>query len=108
MFGLTGGWERGLWCARDRSERDLPRSTAAPRSWQAIVEREAAAMAAGAVLLDLSPFAKFDVTGPEVLPAPGEITSAGLDVPVGRAVYIPLLNPRGGIEADVMVTRLGA
>jgi 4-methylaminobutanoate oxidase (formaldehyde-forming) len=31
-----------------------------------------------------------------------------MDVPIGRAVYTPLLNPRGGIEADVTVTRLAA
>ena len=31
-----------------------------------------------------------------------------IDVPVGRCVYTQFLNPRGGIEADLTVTRLAA
>ncbi|MDH3667620.1 MAG: FAD-dependent oxidoreductase [Paracoccaceae bacterium] len=108
VFGLTAGWERGLWYARSEAERDLPYSVAAPQPWQAIAEREAAGMAEGAVLLDLSPFGKFDVSGEGALQALSEIAPANLDVPVGRSVYTPLLNANGGIEADLTATRLGA
>ena len=38
VFGVTAGWERGLWYAQDSSERDLPYSVGA-QPWQAIVER---------------------------------------------------------------------
>src|SRR5690606_12784436 len=30
-----------------------------------------------------------------------------MDVPVGRLVYTPLLNPRGGFKADLTITRTG-
>ncbi len=39
QFGLTAGWERGLWYARDDSERDLPYRVGA-QAWQAIAGRK--------------------------------------------------------------------
>ncbi|MEM7269408.1 MAG: aminomethyltransferase family protein [Pseudomonadota bacterium] len=106
-FGLTGGWERGLWYAETAEEASLPYSVAAPHPWQQIAEREAAAMEEGCALIDLSPFGKFDVIGYEALEALQELACANLDVAEGRAVYTPLLNAMGGIEADVTITRLG-
>ncbi|MCB1882940.1 MAG: FAD-dependent oxidoreductase [Geminicoccaceae bacterium] len=105
VFGLTAGWERGLWYAKDAAERDLPYAVG-DQPWRRIVEREAAVMREGAVLLDLSPFTKIDVIGPDALALLDRLACAGLDVAVGRAVYTPLLNVGGGIEADVTVTRL--
>lgn len=103
VFGLTAGWERGVWYAQNPSERDLPYSVGA-QPWWPIAQREAAEMARGAVLLDLSPFSKFRVQGVETL---NNLTTAQMDQPIGRATYCQMLNPRGGIEMDVTVTRLG-
>jgi 4-methylaminobutanoate oxidase (formaldehyde-forming) len=61
----------------------------------------------GTVLIDLSPFTKLDITGPDALVALNRLTTAQMDVPFGRAVYTQMLNARGGIEMDVTVTRLG-
>ncbi|MCZ4353098.1 FAD-dependent oxidoreductase [Roseovarius aestuarii] len=107
VFGLTAGWERGLWYACDASERDLPYSVGA-QPWYDIARREAAVMAQGTALLDLSPFGKFDIDGPDALEFLNHITTAQMDVPLGRAVYTPLMNAKGGIEGDVTVTRIGA
>lgn len=104
VFGQTAGWERGLWYAQDGSERDLPYSVGA-QAWYPIAVREAAQMHAGTALLDLSPFGKFDISGPDTLTFVQQIATANLDVPVGRAVYTVLLNAQGGIEADVTVRR---
>ena len=106
MFGLTAGWERGLWYAQSESERELPYSVG-DQPWWPIVAREAAAMADGTVLIDLSPFTKIDVTGPDALAFLNAQAAAQLDVPTGRAVYTPILNDRGGIEMDVTITRTG-
>ncbi len=106
VFGLTAGWERGLWYAASPAERDLPYSIGA-QPWFPIVQREAAQMADGTALLDLSPFGKFDITGPEALAFVQKIATADLDVALGRAVYTLLLNPRGGIEGDVTILRRG-
>ncbi|WP_170406086.1 GcvT family protein [Ruegeria arenilitoris] len=106
-FGLTAGWERGLWYARDASERELPYSIG-EQPWQEIAHREAAIMEQGTALIDLSPFGKFDITGPDALALMQYLATADLDIAPGRAVYTPLLNARGGIEADVTVLRLGS
>ncbi|MFZ1467861.1 MAG: FAD-dependent oxidoreductase [Paracoccaceae bacterium] len=106
VFGLTAGWERGLWYAAEPSERTLPYSTGA-QGWYPVAAREAAVMDKGAALLDLSPFGKFDITGPDALAFLNHLAAAQLDVAVGRAVYTPLLNDKGGIEADVTITRTG-
>jgi glycine cleavage system aminomethyltransferase T/glycine/D-amino acid oxidase-like deaminating enzyme len=106
VFGLTAGWERGLWYARSGSERDLPCSVSGDQPWQGFAEREARVMRDGAVLLDLSPFTKIDVSGPDALRVLNHLASARIDVAVGRAVYTLLLNPKGGIEAEVTITRL--
>ena len=104
VFGLTAGWERGLWYARDGSERDLPYATTA-QPWWPIAEREAAGMESGAVLLDLSPFSKFRVTGPKALEQLNKITTAQLATAEPRAVYTQFLNPNGGIEMDVTISK---
>lgn len=104
-FGLTGGWERGLWYARDESERALPYSVGA-QLWFEIARREAAQMEDGTALIDLSPFSKFDVRGPDACVILQHLAAGNVDVETGRAVYTPFLNTHGGIEADVTVTRL--
>ncbi|MEB8386301.1 FAD-dependent oxidoreductase [Rhodobacteraceae bacterium KMM 6894] len=106
VFGLTAGWERGLWYARDASERDLPYATGA-QPWYEIAAREAAVLDEGTALLDLSPFGKFDIKGPDALALLNHIATAQMDVAIGRAVYTPLMNAKGGIEGDVTVTRIG-
>ncbi|KIC09235.1 oxidoreductase [Leisingera sp. ANG-M1] len=104
-FGLTAGWERGLWYAQDVRERSLPYSVG-DQPWYPIACREAAVMDAGAVMLDLSPFGKFDVQGPKAVALMQYLAAGDVDVEPGRAVYTPMLNAKGGIEADVTITRL--
>ncbi|MCP5087398.1 MAG: FAD-dependent oxidoreductase [Rhodobacteraceae bacterium] len=106
-FGLTAGWERGLWYAQSETENDLPYSVAT-QPWQAIAEREAAVLTNGVALLDLSPFGKFDVVGTDALTFLNHICAAQINVAEGGAVYTPLMNRIGGIEADVTVSRYGA
>ena len=58
-------------------------------------------------LFDQSSFAKFLVQGRDALSALDRACVSGLDVPVGRVVYTQLCNERGGIEADLTITRTG-
>ncbi|MEM9043603.1 MAG: FAD-dependent oxidoreductase [Pseudomonadota bacterium] len=105
VFGLTAGWERGLWYAQNATERDLSYSVGA-QNWWPITVREAKAMAAGAALLDLSPFTKLEIHGPNALSGLNWLTTSQLDIPLGRSRYTQVLNGRGGIEMDVTITRL--
>ncbi|WP_282170206.1 GcvT family protein [Ruegeria atlantica] len=100
-FGLTAGWERGLYYGPAQ-----PYSTT-DQGWWPLVEAEAAVLDQGTALIDLSPFTKLDITGPDALEALNYLTTAQMDVPIGRAVYTQILNARGGIEMDVTITRLG-
>src|SRR5207302_5322813 len=56
-------------------------------------------------LFDQSSFAKFALLGPDAAAVLGRICANEVDVPVGRIVYTQWLNERGGIEADLTVTR---
>ncbi len=105
VFGVTGSLERGLWFAQNQDEKTLPYSVAR-QNWQHVAEREAAVLRHGTALLDLSAFAKFDVHGESALRFLQQICAANADVVSGRTVYSTILNPRGGIEADVTITRL--
>ena len=103
-FGVTAGWERGLWYSKDKAESDLPYSVG-EQPWYKIAQREAAVMATGAAMIDLTPFGKFDVTGKDALAVLQQLAAGNVDVANGQAVYTPLLNQKGGIEADVTITR---
>jgi glycine cleavage system aminomethyltransferase T/glycine/D-amino acid oxidase-like deaminating enzyme len=58
-------------------------------------------------LFDYSCFVKFAVDGRDALATLQRISANDVDMPVGRVVYTQWLNERGGIEADLTVTRLG-
>lgn len=105
VWGVGGAWERTLWFAQNDEELSLPYSVG-PQTWQYVADREAQAMADSAALIDLSMFTKIDVTGPDALALMQWVCSSDLDVAPGRAVYTTWLNKRGGIEADLTVTRV--
>ncbi|MBC07389.1 MAG: hypothetical protein CMO10_13975 [Thalassospira sp.] len=60
----------------------------------------------GVGLYDMSSFGKIRVEGPDATAFLNHICGGEMDVPVGKIVYAQFLNTRGGIEADVTITRL--
>ena len=106
VFGAPAGWERPLWFARDESESRM-RYSYGDQHWWSAAEHEAAAIRDRVALLDLSPFTKIDVRGPDALALLQRLCTNEIDVNPDRSVYTLMLNPRGGIEADVTVTRTG-
>ena len=105
VFGAPAGWERPLWFARDESGSRI-RWSYGPQHWWPAAEREASAVRDGVALLELTPFTKIDVRGPDAPALLQRLCSRDVDNEPDRAIYTPMLNPRGGIEADVTVTRL--
>jgi 4-methylaminobutanoate oxidase (formaldehyde-forming) len=57
-------------------------------------------------LFDLTSFGKIDVRGSGALAFLQKLAANDLDRPLGRIVYTQFLNPKGGIESDVTVTRV--
>tara|TARA_R110002073_G_scaffold3340_11_gene22502 strand:- start:7432 stop:9879 length:2448 start_codon:yes stop_codon:yes gene_type:complete len=76
------------------------------KPWSAQVRAECLAARDAAVLLDQSMYAKILVQGPDAVRALNRVCGAQMDVSVGTSVYTQFLNARGGIEADVTVTRI--
>jgi 4-methylaminobutanoate oxidase (formaldehyde-forming) len=58
-------------------------------------------------MYDMSSFGKLRIEGPDAEAFLNHICGADMSVPVGKIVYTQCLNERGGIEADITVTRLG-
>ena len=57
-------------------------------------------------LFDQSSFSKLEVLGPGALELLERLCANRIDRRVGAVVYTQLLNERGGIEADLTITRI--
>ncbi len=106
VFGETAGWERANWFADPGQERQY-RYSYGKQNWWANAGSECDAVRSGVAVFDQSSFVKFTVRGPDALEVLDTLSVADVDVPAGRAVYTQWCNERGGIEADLTVTRLG-
>jgi len=104
-FGEAFGWERANWYApagvQPRYEYSYGR-----QNWFEHSAGEHRGVRSGVGLFDQSSFAKFRLEGPDALPVLNRICANDVAVAPGRMVYTQWLNDRGGIEADLTVTRL--
>ncbi|MEM0950148.1 MAG: FAD-dependent oxidoreductase [Pseudomonadota bacterium] len=105
VFGESAGWERPMWFApRGVEPKYVHAFGRAPfvEHWA----REHKALREDLGLIDLSPFAKFQVEGPDALATLQLISTNDIDRPVGHVVYSQWLNDNAGIEADLTIARL--
>jgi len=114
VFIEGGGFERPNWYESNAplldeyGDRVMPREAEwDSRWWSPIINAEHLAMRDRVGMFDLSAFSIFDVSGPGALGALQGVAVAQMDVPVGRVVYTSLLNPAGGVKADLTIMRLG-
>ncbi len=128
VFFENAGWERPQWYEANRALLD-PRSGAlwareeaahlttlsvpgaarngwAAREWSPTVAAEHVATRERVAMFDLTPFAKFELTGPAALAALQRLAANQMDCPFGTITYTSMLTPRGGIKCDLTVTRL--
>ena len=75
------------------------------KPWSHFVQQECVAARDAAVLVDQSMYSKIVVQGPDAQRILDRVCGARMDVEPGASVYTQFLNQRGGIEADVTVTR---
>ena len=106
-MGETAGWERPNWYAPPGRRRPSTATPGAGRTGSSTPPPSAGRCATPSALFDQSSFAKFLVEGRDACavlqPA---LVADDVDVPAGRIVYTQWCNERGGIEADLTVTRL--
>ncbi len=107
VFGETAGWERPNWYAFEGQERAYGYSFG-KQNWWANAGAECRAVRERVGLFDQTSFVKFSVTGPDAATVLNRLSAAEVDTEPGTAVYTQWCNDRGGIEADLTVTRLGA
>ena len=105
-FGVKMGWERVNWLA---PAGVTPRTgyTFGRPGWLADAAREHRAARQGAALFDQTSFGKLLLEGPDAAPLLDRLAANDVAVPVGRTVYTPFLNTRGGYESDLTVSRVG-
>src|SRR2546429_2486169 len=103
-FGEVAGFERPNWFATGGAEPRYAYSYGR-QNWFEHSAGEHRAVRERVGLFDQSSFAKFALLGPDAAAVLGRICANEVDVPVGRIVYTQWLNERGGIEADLTVTR---
>ncbi len=104
-FGQVAGWERANWFAPEGVEPVYEYSFGR-QNWFDYSAAEHLAGREKVVLYDQSSFSKYLVQGRDALAQLSRICTANIDVAAGKIVYTHWLNERGGIEADLTVTRL--
>ncbi|MGZ8586029.1 MAG: GcvT family protein, partial [Actinomycetota bacterium] len=110
-FVTGAGWERPQWFEANRSLLTgaswESRDEWAARLWSPVEGAEHLATRSSAALVDITPFAKFDVDGADALAFLERICANRIDRPVGTIVYTAMLTPGGGIRCDLTVIRKG-
>ncbi len=104
-FGEVAGWERPNWFAPAGVEPRYAYSYKR-QNWFPYAAEEHRAVREGVALFDQSSFGKFLVQGRDAEAVLQRICANDVAVPHGKIVYTQWLNDRGGIEADLTVTRL--
>jgi glycine cleavage system aminomethyltransferase T/glycine/D-amino acid oxidase-like deaminating enzyme len=112
VFATKNGWERAdyfdpgrPWRRAGEDQRLFGWSTP---PYLGLLGEEHAAFRERVGIIDLTSFGKIAVCGPGALALLERVCDGRIDRPVGSVVYTQFLNQRGGIVADLTVTRLAA
>jgi glycine cleavage system aminomethyltransferase T/glycine/D-amino acid oxidase-like deaminating enzyme len=105
-FGSKNGWERANYFRPTGIA--APAHTLGTPGWLPWMIEEQRATREAVALYDQSSFAKLLLQGRDSLALLQRLCANEMDVPVGKMVYTPMLNERGGIESDLTVMRQAA
>ncbi|PHQ70305.1 MAG: FAD-dependent oxidoreductase [Sneathiella sp.] len=105
VYGEAAGWERPNWYAPKGEKAEYIYSYV-KQNWFEFSATEHRAVRENVGLLDQTSFAKFRLEGPDAERVLNQVCANDIAVEPGRLVYTQWLNERGGIEADLTVTRL--
>ncbi len=104
-YGQSVGWEYPDWFA-PKGEEAVVEYSWFRQNWFEWSAAEHKACREAVILMDLTHMSKFLVQGRDAEEHLNLICANNVAVPVGKIVYTQWLNERGGIEADMTVTRL--
>lgn len=110
VFGTKAGWERAEHHQPGEPWRRAGRDQAAwgwtRPPWFERVVAEGRAVREQAGMIDLSSFGKITVEGPGALGLLQRVAANNVERPIGSLIYSQFLDMRGGMVADVTITRL--
>jgi 4-methylaminobutanoate oxidase (formaldehyde-forming) len=104
-FNVSMGWEFAEWYDVDARHPESRLDFTRQDSF-GIVADEHRTVREAVGMLDMSLMAKLMVQGPDALAVLNRLSTSDVDRETGRLVYTQWLDPRGGIMADLTVTRL--
>ncbi|MCW2780557.1 MAG: glycine cleavage system protein, partial [Marmoricola sp.] len=114
VFIEAVGWERPNWYESNAGLLEEYGDAVMPREhewdsrwWSPIINAEHLRMREAAGVIDLTAFAMFDITGPGALETVQRTCVSQCDVAVGKVIYTPVLDAKGGFKSDLTVMRLG-
>jgi len=104
-FGMVAGWERADWFSPEGVKPEYQYGWGR-QNWVGFSAQEHMAVREGVGVYDLTSMHKYLFQGRDAEAVLQYLCSNDMAVPIGKIVYTQLLNERGGIEADLTVTRL--
>ena len=105
VFGEVSGFERANWFANQGQKAEYQYDWG-KQNWFDNHREEHLALRENIGLYDMSSFGKIRVMGIDALNLLQRLCPNQIDIKVGRVIYTPMLNHKGGIEADITITRL--
>ncbi len=100
------GWEIPDWYAPAGVEAKIEKYSLGRQNWFEYHAAEHKACREDVILMDVTSMSKFLVQGRDAEKVLNNICANDVAVSVGKVVYTQWLNERGGMEADLTVTRL--
>ncbi len=107
-FGSTMGWERPMFFARpELGIEPVFEYSWGRQNWHEANKIEHDAVRNTVGIFDLTSFAKFHVQGRDAAAVLDRMSAGAVAGEVGESVYTQWCNEKGGIEADLTVSRRG-
>lgn len=104
-FGVVSGWERANWFAPKGVTPEYEYSWGR-QNWFDYSAQEHMNIRENVGIYDLTSMGKFRMEGRDAVKVLQMLCANDIDREIGKVVYTQMLNDRGGIEADVTVTRM--
>jgi len=105
VYGARFGWERPQWFASEPGVQEV--YSFHRGNWHDAVVAECRAVRERVGVLDQTSFAKYEVSGPGATAFLDRMCANKLPKGLGRMALTQMCTPKGGIECDLTVTKLG-
>ena len=106
MHGQAYGWEQPKWFVPERQPLEDAHGWRRPEWWPAVRE-ECRAVREQVGIMDLSAFAKYEITGTDANPFLNRLTTGIVPRTIGKIALNYVLNERARVETEVTITCLG-